>query len=136
MGKTSRSVTEARALLMRGEREFLILRRDTGEDAVWEFPGGVAEPKESPEAALRRWCKGLLGVTINFVYGQPPFQHNFGTHVVTYRYYECRLNSGQPQTSGCAEVRWVLAPQLRDYVFDEPTQGVVDWLLGDGKPEK
>jgi len=122
--------TEARAIFENAAGETLIVRASGEADATpWEFPGGKLQGQESPETALRRLCRDLLGVAVEFVRGQPPFVHNFGTHTVTYRYYHCRVAKGQPQPRGVAELRWIRPGQLREYVFDRPTQQVVDWLL-------
>lgn len=125
---------ETRALLRRGQEEFLILKPAAEPAVFFEFPGGKVAERESPEAALRRWCRDYLGVTLQFQIGQPPFQHNFGTHAVTYRYYICTIRSGEAEAGGRFELRWVARPQLRDYIFDAPTQQVVDWLVAEPLP--
>lgn len=124
---------EARALLQRAGREYLIVRPPSEEQALedtpWEFPGGRLQPKEPPEAGLRRACRETLGVELEIHVGQPPFVHNFGEHIVTYRYYVCGLRGGAPAPRGAWAARWVLPIQLREYVFDDAAQQVVDWLL-------
>jgi mutator protein MutT len=127
--------TDSRALILRSRRRHvLIVRRaaETGTESVWEFPGGRIGERESPEAGLRRQVRTQLGVELELVVGQPPFEYSFGTHTVVYRYYICGLLQGQPRALGCAEVRWVLTGQLREYVFDSPTQQVVQWLIETG----
>lgn len=118
---------DARAILRRSTRELLILKPQDEPDALWQFPGGRADPRESPEAALRRHCRGLLGVELELHVGQPPFVHNFGTHSVTYRYYWAGV-LGEPRAAPACELRWVLPGQLREYDFDAPTRQVVEWL--------
>lgn len=125
---------EARALLRRTPEEFLILKLTSEPAAFFEFPGGRVAERESPESALRRWCRDHLGIALQFQIGQPPFQHSFGTHTVTYRYYICTIRSGEIAPSGCFDPRWVSRPQLRDYIFDAPTQQVVDWLVAEPLP--
>ncbi|MFO0839963.1 MAG: NUDIX domain-containing protein [Phycisphaerae bacterium] len=120
--------TESRALIQ-GAQAYLIILPDASPETPWAFPGGRITRHESPEHGLRRVLRDLIGVEIEFHVGQPPFVHNFGSHSVTYRYYQCSIRSGQPQARACAELRWVIAGQLRDYTFDQPTQQVVDWLL-------
>jgi len=121
---------EVRALIMNSRREYLICLPRTSEDeSRWEFPGGMARENEGPEQALRRCCREQLGVDLEITLGQPPFVHNFGGKSITYRYFVCGVRKGAPEPLGCAEVRWVLAGQLRDYEFDRPTQDVVDWIL-------
>lgn len=117
---------EARGLFENSQREFLIVRPEN--EAIWHFPGDRLHTRESPEAALRRWCSAALRSTIEIVLGQPPFVHHFGSHSITYRYFVCRFGAAIRPAEGL-EPRWVLRPQLRDYEFDAPTQNVVNWLL-------
>lgn len=125
--------TDSRALIARGrQRHFLILRTVADPDRPWEFPGGRIEARESPEAGLRRLVRAQLGVELELVVGQPPFEYSFGTHTVVYRYYLCGLLQGEPRPLACAEVRWVLSGQLCEYLFDPPTQQVVQWLIETG----
>lgn len=125
---------EARAIIRLAGREVLILKADRGNDAaLWEFPGGRAEPRESPEAALRRHCRTLLGTEIELQVGQPPFRHDFGDREVTYRYYECGIQTGSLRPPQTVELRWVLPAQLADYTFDAPAQAVVNWLQNSGE---
>lgn len=124
--------TESRVVLQNDRKETLIVRPAGEPDATpWEFPGGKLAQRESPEVALRRICREQLGIELEFVQGQPPFVHNFGTHSITYRYYFCRISKGDAKSHSMAELRWVRTGQLREYVFDAPTQQVVDWLLED-----
>ena len=124
-----RNWTESRALIQRAGREYLIVKTDRAAEQPWEFPGGRIRRGESPETGLRRLCRVMLGVELVISLGQPPFVYRFGTHSVTYRYYICGTRGAKPTAAGCAELRWVLTGQLCEYVFDAPTQQVVDWLL-------
>jgi 8-oxo-dGTP diphosphatase len=126
-----KSWVESRALLQRGGQTYLIVRPTNAEECPWEFPGGPLRKTESPEAALRRICREVLGVAIDIAQGQPPVEHAFGTHTVTYRYYLCGVARGEAAALGVAEVRWVLRKQLCEYVFAEPMRPIVDWLLSD-----
>lgn len=124
-----KSWIDARAVLERNSGEHLILRPSSdASEPHWEFPGGALKANESPESALRRACEALLGVGVDIRVGQPPFVFHYGSHAVTYRYYfgSC---VGAPAALGCREIRWVLAGQMRDYVFEPASQQVVDWLL-------
>jgi len=130
-----KSWIEARALVQRNRREYLIFKPRSDEDCPWEFPGGAIHGSESPEASLRRICRDKLGIELEIVLGQPPFAYRFGTHEVTYRYYLCSVRRGEVFPRGEGEARWVLAGQLRDYVFSAPTQDVVDWLIEELGPK-
>ena len=120
---------ESRALTQNSRREYLIIRTVPGEDQPWEFPGGRVQQNESPEAAMRRLCRTLIGAEVELQQGQPPFVHNFGTHSITFRYFIVGIAREEVAPPTAAEMRWVQLGQLRDYVFDTPTQQVVDWLL-------
>lgn len=120
---------DARAMIVRARVNYLIVRPGGDPEAPWRFPGGSAEADESPEAALRRTAREQLGVELEILVGQPPFVHRTSERAVTYRYYVCAILRGEPATRGGGEMRWVQAAQLRDYVFDEPTQKVVDWII-------
>jgi ADP-ribose pyrophosphatase YjhB (NUDIX family) len=126
--RQQRSWFESRALIQRGRRKHLIIKTARDDERPWEFPGGRIRRTESPEAGLRRLCRALLNVELTIFVGQPPFVYRFGTHRVTYRYYVCGIRGNEPTPAGCAELRWVLTKQLCEYVFDAPTQQVVDWL--------
>jgi ADP-ribose pyrophosphatase YjhB (NUDIX family) len=130
--KSKREWTEARGLIARGRSQYLIVRMRGEEGCPWEFPGGKIRHSESPEAALRRHCRGLLGIEIELLIGQPPFVFNFGSHTIRFRYYVCNVAREEPLPQGVADVRWVNRGQLRDYCFDAPGQQVVDWLLEEG----
>jgi len=132
--RRQKSWVEARALIQRAGREYLIIKTHAGDEQPWEFPGGRIRRNEPPEAGLRRLCRALLGIEINIVLGQPPFDYSFGTHRVRYRYYICGVRRHEAAPAACGEARWVLMEQLREYVFDAPTQQVVDWLLEKPRP--
>ncbi len=136
MGRSQqKSWVDSRALIQRAGRDYLIIKPQSDQDQPWEFPGGRVQPNEVPEAGLRRLCHAQLGVELQISIGQPPFVYRFGTHSVTYRYHICGIRGGQAEAVGCAETRWVLREQLREYVFDAPTQQVVDWLLEKPSPD-
>ncbi|MEP0845952.1 MAG: NUDIX domain-containing protein [Phycisphaerae bacterium] len=120
---------DSRALVEGRPGEFLIVRpHGPTEESPWEFPGGPLRAHESPEGALRRICADTLGIALEIHVGQPPFVYNYGTHSVTYRYFMCG-STGSVEASGYKETRWVLAGQLREYVFEPACQRVVDWIL-------
>lgn len=127
---SERGWVEARALIERPGRQLLIHNPEPRNDASpWEFPGGRAEGRESPEAALRRVFRDVHHAVIEIHQGQPPFVYNFGDRSVTYRYYLVSVVGDEPVSAAGGELRWVHVQQLRDYHFDGPGQQVVDWLV-------
>lgn len=131
MSKPSqKSWIEARALLQDARRHYLIARGGGDpEQTPWEFPGGRLSDRESPEIALRRLLREQLSIELTLSVGQPPFVYNYGTHAVTFRYYQCSVSRGDVQPAGYAELRWVARGQLREYVFERACQQVADWLV-------
>ncbi len=99
------------------------------DEALWDFPGGKLEGRESPEAGLRRVLRDELQIEVTLNVGQPPFVHNYGDRSITYRYYMCAVARGAPRTAPSTELRWIPLGQLCEYVFDPAAQQVVQWLL-------
>jgi 8-oxo-dGTP pyrophosphatase MutT (NUDIX family) len=121
--------TEARALICRNADEYLIVRTHDDPDGPWQFPGGRIGPRESAEEVLRRRCATDLGVNLHAMIAQPPFDYNFGTYQIAYRYFLCPVERDEAVPSGYRELRWVAQARLPDYVFDTPTLQVVAALL-------
>lgn len=128
MGVRTDERIDARGMIRRSPGEYLIIRPVREPAAAWEFPGGPLEGNESPEAALRRWCRALLGTELEIMLGQPPLAYGQGDQRVIYRYYLCGIRGPEPRPAPGYELRWVLAGQLRDYVFAPPMQQVAEWI--------
>ncbi len=99
----------------------LAARRTTPAAAagLWEFPGGKAEPGETPEAALVREIGEELGCVIavmGWLAAEVPIGEHFSLRVAT-----ARIESGEPRPTEHDLVRW-LAPEDLDQV---------DWLAPD-----
>lgn len=125
---------EARAIIESSRGQHIIIRTTPGDESRWEFPGGALRPEESPEAALRRTCRAQLGIDLEIVLGQPPFEYEYADERVWFRYYMCRVATGEPSALGCAEVREIAPAQLREYEFEAAAQQVADWLLAGNTP--
>lgn len=85
----------------------------------WEFPGGSAEPGESPEQALARECREELSLAVVPVARLLPDAPLAGGRVL--RLYACRAPSGEPVAREHQHLRWVCAAQL----------DAVDWVPAD-----
>ena len=118
------------AIIERADNHVLIaLPRDTGENRQWMFPRGLADPKESAEAAMRRIAPEQLGLFVELVIGQPPFLCEIAGHPAEVRYFFCGL-AGEDATPGhYSEIRWIPRAHLREYDFDDASKVVVEWLL-------
>jgi ADP-ribose pyrophosphatase YjhB (NUDIX family) len=107
---------------------------DQGEDADWQptewmFPRGPVHADESPEAAMRRLARDVLGITVEIVIGEAPVRAVIAGRDVQLRCFLCGVVDGEAASSIYAELRWVLKPRLREYEFDAVTRPIVDWLL-------
>jgi ADP-ribose pyrophosphatase YjhB (NUDIX family) len=116
------------AVLHNGQ-EYLIVRPRDVAGAKWAFLGAPVEEGESVEIACRRVCRDALGADVAIDYGQPPIGGEYGGRAAMYRYSFCYIESESIRSDGPLETRWVLLPQLREYEFDPPHQGVADWLV-------
>jgi 8-oxo-dGTP diphosphatase len=99
----------------------LAARRTTPAAAagLWEFPGGKAEPGETPEVALVREVGEELGCVIavtGWLAAEVPIGEHLALRVAT-----ARIESGEPRPTEHDLVRW-LAPEDLDQV---------DWLAPD-----
>ncbi len=120
--------TEARALICRNQREYLIIRPYTDPEGPWAFPGGRIGARMAAEDALRRLCLEQVGIELETLVSQPPFEHAFGTHTVTYHFFLCPVARDEALPCGCADLRWVPAVQLAEYVLDAPSEHVATRL--------
>jgi ADP-ribose pyrophosphatase YjhB (NUDIX family) len=110
--------------------EVLIGRTSADADAPqWEFPTETVSGDQAPEAAARRAAREKVSLAIEIDTGQPPFEHEFDDRIVTYRYFLAGVIKGTAKPIGYEEVRWIQKGQLREYLYDAPTQTVVNWLL-------
>jgi 8-oxo-dGTP pyrophosphatase MutT (NUDIX family) len=116
--------TEARALICRRRREYLIIKLHADPDCPWGFPGGRVGENAAPEVVLRRACLEQAGIALDTLISQPPFDYSFGPHTVTYRFFLCPVTSDEALPCGCAELRWVPAAQLAEYALDAPSEQI------------
>ena len=124
-----KSNLEVRALIRNERGEVLIVRNEAGPTGVWGFPGGKLRTGEPTEAGLQRLCRDQYDLDVALDGGGVECTYSIGFRTVRYRYLACALQDDAARPGGCAEDRWVLRPQLREYFFDAPTQYVVDEVL-------
>ena len=118
-------------IIEKGQGEVLICRESGGAGGcLWEFPTGVAEGHESPEAAARRVAASRVGLVVDIHTGQPPFAGEYCGRPATYRFFLALVLSGEASGSGYDEVRWVRRGQLCEYDFGAAFQPIVAWYVG------
>lgn len=83
-------------------------------EGLWEFPGGKADPGESPESALVRELCEELGISTEesclapFSFGTLPDRN------ILLLLYVCRKWSGPPQGLEGQRLKWVRPNELLD----------------------
>lgn len=97
--------------------EVLIQTRVDSGNAIFEFPGGKIEPRETERACLKRELMEELGVEAAV---RPAFlktEYTFGDRVIRFSWHRCQILLGEPMGREGQEVRWVPMNELSNYVF-------------------
>jgi len=94
----------------------------------WQFPRGLINRGESPEAAMRRIAKARLGIRIEIVVGQPPIMAEVDATAAELRYFFCGLVDGVARPGSYAEIQWIPRAHFVEYDFDPASQCVADWI--------
>lgn len=98
-----------------GNRYFLALRKPGSSIGVkWEFPGGKAEPGESPEAALHREYLEEFGLDVEV--RSCIFEGQFHNRDKEYQLlaFSIRILGGEPELTEHSEIRWVTLDELKE----------------------
>ena len=107
------AVPVAVGILLRENRVLVARRRDGAHLAgAWEFPGGVIQPGEPPEAALRRELEEEVGVRVEKATLIHRQRHVYSDREVDLHFYLCTGIAGEPAGREGQESRWVSANDL------------------------
>jgi 8-oxo-dGTP diphosphatase len=114
-----KSVVEVSAALIFHSGKLLITQRPQGAHlgGLWEFPGGKREAAETFEQCLVRELREELGITASVGKLFEEITHAYTDKTVHLKFFRCELTEGEPQSLGCAAVRWVNKSELADYAF-------------------
>jgi mutator protein MutT len=123
----SASVVDVAIGLVWKDGRVLIARRPAGVHlgGLWEFPGGKAEPGETPEACLLRELREELGIEAEICGRREVIQFSYPERTVRLHPIDCRWLSGEPDPSGCEEPRWVSPGELDSYEFPPANESLL-----------
>jgi 8-oxo-dGTP diphosphatase len=117
----SRVTTVVAAVIERDGRILIGQRKRSGKHPLkWEFPGGKAEPDETPEAALTRELEEELGIRaqVGAEIGRYEFQYQ-GSWPFMLLFYRVSEFTGEPKNLDFEQIAWAARQQLQDYDFLE-----------------
>ena len=115
----NRQLIEVSAGLVFRDAKLLITQRhaDAHLGGLWEFPGGKREPGETFEACLIRELREELGIEIIVGEILESLTHDYPEKSVHLKFFCCRWQSGEPQTLGCVDFKWIGSAELDHYSF-------------------
>ena len=111
--------------------KFLLALRKPGTSIGerWEFPGGKAEPGETPESALAREYREELGINVEV--GPRLFEGSFKNRQQSYRLlaFSVRILGGDMVLTEHSEIRWVDVSSLPTYAMAESDNLIREFIL-------
>jgi mutator protein MutT len=115
----TRNLIEVSAGLVFREGKLLITQRhaDAHLGGLWEFPGGKRETCETFEKCLVRELREELGIEVETGEVLGDLTHDYPEKSVHLKFFRCRWTQGEPQTLGCADLKWIGRAELDDYPF-------------------
>lgn len=122
--------------LVDSDGRVLVAKRPEGREmaGLWEFPGGKADPGETPEDALIRELKEELGIDVTHSCLAPLTfaSHSYEKFHLLMPLYACRKWDGEVAPLEGQELAWVRPNRLTEYEMppaDEPLKAMLRDLL-------
>src|SRR5215468_5969973 len=84
---------------------------------LWEFPGGKREANETFEQCLIREIREELGIETEVGELLEDITHNYPEKTVAWKFFHCRLKSGEPRALGCPAFKWIDRGGLDQHEF-------------------
>ena len=105
------------AIILKGNRFYIQKRPSKGHlGGLWEFPGGKAKPKETPEQAVIRECYEELNVKLIIIRKLTSLRHAYTHFRIDLAVFVCKIADGNhPRTP--LPFRWISASQLDSFPF-------------------
>ena len=116
--------------------KLLIAQRSSSMSAslMWELPGGKVEAQEEEQEALKRELREELGIEVQvhrYLMESIVKQSSVQIHM---RVYACSISKGVPTMLEHAQLRWIAADEIYDFVWapaDVPLLAhLFEWLKG------
>lgn len=120
------------AAMIELEGRYLITQRRTSAvlASLWEFPGGRVEEGENDSQALIREVRHRLGVGVDVGKLVSFVRHPYQNYTVDLHLYDCRLDSGQPESLNVQEYAWATSEEFENYAFTPADETSMAQLLG------
>ncbi len=130
-----RAFRVAAGLIFHNGRYLITKRKATAHlGGLWEFPGGKLEPRESPEACLRRELREELGIEITTPKLYQVVAHAYADHTVELHFFRCTIASGEAKSLDCDGLRWASPRELTMLEFPPADRSLIAALQGDAVP--
>lgn len=126
----TRNTVEVSAGLVFRAGKLLITQRHTAAHlgGLWEFPGGKREPGETFEQCLVRELQEELGIEVEVGELVKCLTHAYPEKTVLLKFFRCRWILHEPRAIDCLDLKWVTAPELRDYQFPAADATLLEML--------
>ena len=121
---------EVSAGLIFREGKLLITQRhaDAHLGGLWEFPGGKREAGETFQECLVRELREELGIEVRVRELFESVTHTYPEKTVHLKFFVCELIGGEATPLGCAQLKWVNLPELKDHSFPEADSRLLERL--------
>ncbi len=96
---------------------------------LWEFPGGKQELGESIQKTVRREILEELGIRVKVGAKIAEVDHAYSHFKITLHAHDCAYQSGQVQSLGVMDWRWVRPKELQRFAFPAANQPIIAKLL-------
>lgn len=126
----NRKLIEVSAGLIFRDGKLLVTQRFANAHlgGLWEFPGGKREPGETFEQCLIRELREELGIEIIVGEILESLTHDYPGESVHLKFFRCDWQSGEPQTLGCADLKWICREDLDGFIFPAADVRLLDLL--------
>ena len=119
--------TVVAAVIEREGHVLIAQRKRTGQHPLkWEFPGGKAEPGETPEGAVARELSEELGIRARVDGEIMRYEYQYpGRPAILLVFHRVTEFAGEPQNLDFEQIAWVERGSLRDYDFLEGDEAFI-----------